>query len=74
MTFQPQLDKSSIINRPPSPSLYRVMASESSGVDSASWQEILCGDYSNLPPQDSNVVRVFLSSTFGGEICLTHHS
>lgn len=31
-----------------------------------SWQQIFCGDFTNLPPEESNVVRVFLSSTFGG--------
>ena len=30
-------------------------------------QAVLCGDYSSLPPPESSTVRIFLSSTFGGQ-------
>lgn len=29
-------------------------------------ESVVKGDFSQLPPQDSNTVRIFLSSTFGG--------
>ena len=31
------------------------------------WLNILKGDYSYLPPGQSNIVRIFVSSTFGGK-------
>lgn len=32
------------------------------------FKNIFAGDFSVLPPEDRNIVRIFLSSTFGGKL------
>jgi len=32
------------------------------------WQKLICGCLDNLPPVPSNIVRIFISSTFSGKI------
>lgn len=36
-------------------------------IASCTMEQVMKGNFTKLPPNDSNVVRVFLSSTFGGE-------